>query len=61
MIQEITYSEKDLTDGKCTSCGEQSSEILIGTSECIDCIEANKFEELTTRAYYVESQLFNPH
>lgn len=43
MIEETTYSAGDLKKGKCKSCGERSSEILIDDGRCIDCIEEQKF------------------
>lgn len=43
MKTEITYSEFDLTNGICKSCGEKSNEILIEDGRCVDCIEADKF------------------
>lgn len=49
MITEKTYSEHDLEEGKCTSCGEQSSEILIGDGRCVDCIEAEAFYDETMK------------
>jgi len=49
MITETTYSEHDLETGKCTSCGEQSNEILIGDGRCIDCIESEEFYEKTMK------------
>ena len=45
MKTEITYSEFDLESGVCTSCSEQSDEILIGDGRCVDCIEEQKFFE----------------
>jgi len=49
MIETTTYSEHELETGECTSCGEQSNEILIGDGRCIDCIEADKFYEQTMK------------
>lgn len=46
MIETI-YSRCDLRSGKCHSCGERSDEILKGDGRCIDCIEAEKFYEMT--------------
>jgi len=44
-----TYSSSDLETGKCTSCHEQSNEILIGDGRCINCIEDEKFYEETMK------------
>lgn len=49
MIETTTYSERELETGKCTSCGEESNEILIGDGRCIDCIEADEFYEQTMK------------
>lgn len=49
MTNETTYSERDLETGKCTSCSEQSNEILIGDGRCVDCIEDEKFYEETMK------------
>lgn len=46
MIETI-YSRHELRSGKCHSCGEYSDEILKGDGRCIDCIEAEKFYEMT--------------
>ena len=47
MRTEVVYSRCDLKSGKCRSCGEKSNEILKGDGRCIDCIEAEKFYEIT--------------
>lgn len=52
MITETTYSEFDLTTGICTCCSEKSDEILIGDGRCIDCIEEEKFIEVTSKHLY---------
>lgn len=49
MITETTYLPSDLESGTCTSCSEQSDEILIGDGRCIDCIEEQKFFEETMK------------
>lgn len=49
MNSETIYSNRDLEKGKCTCCGEKSSEILIGDGRCIDCIEEEKFYEETMK------------
>lgn len=49
MRYEIFYSEFDLETGICTSCEEQSDEILIGDGRCVDCIEEQKFYEETMK------------
>ena len=46
MIETI-YSRCDLKSGKCRRCGKKSNEILKGDGRCIDCIEAEKFYEIT--------------
>lgn len=51
MIQETTYEPSDLTDGRCVSCGDETELILIGTDQCIECIESDKFEEETNRMF----------
>ena len=43
MKEEITYSECNLEFGDCTSCLEESNEILINDGRCIDCIEEQFF------------------
>ena len=47
MIEETIYSLDDLEHGVCTSCGEETDEILIGDGRCLDCIEADKFYNMT--------------
>ena len=47
MATETTYSEFELDKGKCTCCSEISEEILIEDGRCIDCIEEQKFYDLT--------------
>ncbi len=47
MTIETSYSEDDLTSGKCSCCGEKSDEIQKGTTKCIDCIEEQKFFDMT--------------
>lgn len=47
MIKNNTYHCHELTTGVCSSCGEQSHEILIGDGRCLDCIEADLFYEET--------------
>ena len=46
---ERVYTTNDLKEGKCTSCGEQSNEILIGDGRCLDCVEEQNFYEETMR------------
>jgi hypothetical protein len=55
MIEETTYLQCDLQSGKCTCCSEESHEILIGDGRCIDCIEENKFFEMTMKGVYNEN------
>ena len=47
MIEETIYSQSDIEHGICSSCDEESDEILIGDGRCIDCIEDQKFFEKT--------------
>lgn len=47
MITETIYTSSDLEHGICSSCGEESDEILRGTNTCIDCIESEKFYQET--------------
>lgn len=49
MITETTYSSWELEHGICKCCGEESDEILKGTGECLDCIEAENFYEETMK------------
>lgn len=49
MIEEITYHPCELTWGFCTSCGEESDEILIGDGRCVDCIELERFYNETMK------------
>ena len=49
MITETTYSEFELEKGKCTSCDEESNEILIDDGRCVDCIEEEKFYNETMK------------
>lgn len=41
-----TYGPNDLKSGKCTSCSEESNEILANDGKCLDCIECINFENL---------------
>ena len=47
MIEDKTYTPDELTHGVCTSCGEESDEILKGDGRCVDCIAADDFYEMT--------------
>ena len=49
MITETTYSEYELHTGICRCCGEWSDEILNGDGRCVDCIEEEKFYEMTMK------------
>ncbi|GAB6120988.1 hypothetical protein [Dysgonomonas termitidis] len=44
MKKVTTYGPQDLTHGKCTCCGETSSEIVIGEGMCADCVQMIDFE-----------------
>lgn len=50
MIKETTYNKGELRPGVCSCCNEQSDEILIGDTKCIDCIEMIEFENETRKA-----------
>lgn len=47
MITETTYCPEELAHGVCSSCGEESDEILKGDGRCVDCIEEDKFINAT--------------
>lgn len=47
MITETTYYPGDLEHGVCRCCGEISDEILIGDGRCVDCIEEERFINMT--------------
>lgn len=47
MIEETIYGPYDTEYGECTSCGELTDEILKGDGRCLDCIEADKFYQMT--------------
>lgn len=49
MIETRTYMADELEHGICAYCGQESDEILIGTDSCVDCIEAQRFYEMTMR------------
>jgi len=49
METETIYYPEDLEKGTCTSCDEESNEILIGDGRCVDCIEEEKFYEETMK------------
>ena len=44
---ETTYSQFELNEGYCSSCGEKSNEILEIDGRCLDCIEEEKFYHMT--------------
>lgn len=47
MITETTYYPEDLKHGVCRCCDEESDEILRGDGRCIDCIEEERFINMT--------------
>lgn len=47
MITETIYTKEDLTHGECSSCGEISDEIVKGDGRCVDCIEEERFINMT--------------
>lgn len=49
MVTQTIYDPHDLDHGQCTCCGETSDEILKGDWRCIDCIEEEKFIDMTMR------------
>lgn len=51
MIIQTTYFPDDFERGKCTSCSEESDEIVIGDGRCAECLEAHKFEEMTMKQF----------
>ena len=51
MIEEVTYFAEDLTHGICRCCGEESDEIDINTGICIDCLEEQKFYEMSMKNF----------
>lgn len=51
MITETNYSYDDLENGKCTSCGDETNEILPADGRCVDCIEADKFYEQSMKIF----------
>ncbi len=52
MIEETIYDPSELTHGKCKCCGEESDEILKGDGRCIDCIEEEKFYNMTMQGVF---------
>lgn len=51
MICETIYGEGDLMHGICECCGEESDEIDVNTGICIDCLEEQKFYEMSMKNY----------
>ena len=47
MKTETTYNQSDLESGTCSSCNEETNEILIGDGRCVECIETEKFFDAT--------------
>lgn len=55
-MENVTnYNPFDLEKGKCTCCSEISEEILIEDGRCIDCIEDEKFYNMTMQNQKSES------
>lgn len=50
MLEERIYYPNDLRYGKCSCCGQESSEIAKYDTRCVDCIEMQLFEDETRRA-----------
>lgn len=49
MTETTTYNWWELEHGVCTSCGEESDEIVEWDGRCADCIEEEKFHEKTMK------------
>lgn len=47
MVTETIYKQEELEHGICSSCNQESDEILKEDGRCIDCIEADKFYDMT--------------
>lgn len=47
MVTETIYKQEELEHGICISCSQESDEILKEDGRCIDCIEADKFYDMT--------------
>ena len=52
MNTKTTYYSYELEQGTCSCCGEESDEILIGDGRCIDCIEEEKFYDMTMQGLW---------
>ena len=51
MICETIYGESNLMHGICECCGEESDEIDINTGICIDCLEEQRFYEMSMKNF----------
>lgn len=51
MIEEVTYYPEDLMYGVCECCGEESDEIDINTGICIDCLDEQRFYEMSMKNF----------
>lgn len=51
MTTETIYEPWELCYGVCSSCGEESDEILMGDGRCVDCIETEKFYNKSMENY----------
>lgn len=51
MTTETIYEPWELCYGVCSSCGEESDEILIGDGRCVNCIETEKFYNKSMEDY----------
>ena len=49
MTTETIYEPWELCYGVCSSCGEESDEILMGDGRCVGCIETEKFYNETMK------------
>ena len=59
MTTETRYEPWELCYGVCSSCGEESDEILMGDGRCVDCIEAERIYNETMRGGYDEISFKN--
>lgn len=49
MTKTIEFSDDELKNGICESCGEESDEIIIDDGRCFDCYCADDFYEETMK------------
>ena len=51
MMTTVTYDPTELKRGKCTCCGERSSQIVKDDGRCVDCIEEAMFIETVEQQF----------